>query len=81
VLGEDVELPSTYRTGLRLIHHAVDLRAFLVLWRRGELSPFAWLRSLMHPQTPEVFHLADPLPSIIRSEVAQRAAVLMRSLR
>jgi D-aspartate ligase len=81
VLGEDVELPSTYRTGLRLIHHAVDLRAFLVLRRRGELGLFEWLRSLAHRQTLGLFRVADPIPAIVRSELAQQVAMLRRRIR
>ncbi|GEL16913.1 ATP-grasp domain-containing protein [Pseudonocardia asaccharolytica] len=84
VLGENPILPTRYRTGLWLIHHMVDLRAFLVLRRRGELGTGAWLRSLLRPQTLAVLRWDDPLPAIVRSEIwaaAGRAAAALRGTR
>ena len=77
-LGQAPELPREYRKNLHLIHHMIDLRAFLVLRRRGELSLLRWVRSLAKPQTLPVFRWDDPLPAVRRSEIAD-LLVLVRS--
>lgn len=86
VLGHDPQLPPTYRTGLRLIHHMVDLRAFLILRNHGELGLLRWLGSLLHAQTLSVARWDDPLPALVRSEVwewacARRARLVARRQR
>lgn len=76
ILGEESELPTGYRTGLRLIHHGADVRAFLALRRHGALRAATWLRSLIRPQTFAVWRWDDPLPAVRRSEVWARIAMM-----
>ncbi|WP_232664319.1 carboxylate--amine ligase [Pseudonocardia sp. TRM90224] len=69
-IGEHHELPSDYTTGLRMLYLSDDVRSFLALRRRGELSLGGWIRSLAHRQTFPIFRFDDPAPAIARA--AQR---------
>jgi predicted ATP-grasp superfamily ATP-dependent carboligase len=55
---------QTYATGLRLWDPVMDFRAFLELRRKGRLTTWQWLASLMHSKTLPYFEWADPLPSL-----------------
>lgn len=67
VLGERHELPHHYPAGMRLLYPVDDVRAFLVLRRRGELGVAAWLRSLAHRQHFPILRLDDPGPAVGRA--------------
>lgn len=67
VLGEPSELPTSYRTGLRLVYPFNDLRAFRVLRARGELTLGQWLREMAHPQVWPIFRWDDPGPALARA--------------
>ncbi|HEY2808197.1 MAG TPA: hypothetical protein VGI91_05350 [Steroidobacteraceae bacterium] len=62
-LGLAVAEPAGYRTGVRLVSPYLDLAAVRYAWRRGQISPGAWLRSWAGAQQP-AFSLSDPLPAI-----------------
>ncbi|REJ88813.1 MAG: hypothetical protein DWQ34_21355 [Planctomycetota bacterium] len=51
-----------FRKGLRLWDPARDFRAYRELSRRGEMSAFGWIRSVLRPQTFPVFTWSDPKP-------------------
>lgn len=67
VLGEPHELPTRYRTGLRMIYTSNDYRSFRVLRGRGELTFGSWLRSQLHRQTFPFLRLDDPGPAVTRA--------------
>ncbi len=62
-LGLPVTEPSGYRAGVRLVSPYLDLAAVRYAWRRGQISPGAWLKSWAGAQQP-AFNLSDPLPAI-----------------
>ncbi len=74
-LGEPHELPTDYRTGMRLLYPSNDLRAFRDLYRAGEITPGEWLRSLAHRQTFPFLRLDDPLPAVDRAVLRLRTGV------
>jgi predicted ATP-grasp superfamily ATP-dependent carboligase len=53
-----------------------DLQSAFVLWRRGALTPRAWLRSLRGVRSDAVFSVRDPMPFI--HDVAQTVARRVR---
>jgi predicted ATP-grasp superfamily ATP-dependent carboligase len=57
---------ANYRIGLGLWYPTQDFRAFLELRRRGELTPWGWLRGLVRRQTLPYFSWGDPWPSAMR---------------
>lgn len=62
---EPVALPADYRTGVRWLSFADDLRAFLRSYHpAGELTWRDWLRSLRGPKVYDCFAWNDPLPLI-----------------
>lgn len=56
--------PGAYARGLHLWSPGRDLRAFLTLNSRGELSLPVWLASLAHRQVLPYFRWYDPVPAI-----------------
>jgi len=58
---------TDFRTGLRLWDPLRDLRAFLELRKRGELTLFQWLASIWHPQVFPFFSYRDPMPGLVKS--------------
>ena len=56
---------SNYRSGVRLWYPVEDFKAFLQLRRRGELTLWRWLASVLHPQTLPYFRFRDPWPSVV----------------
>ena len=78
-LGLGVSEPADYRAGVRLVSPYLDLAAVRYAWRRGEMSPRAWLRSWAGAQQP-TFNLSDPLPAIFDWYDLSRK-VLRRALR
>lgn len=76
VIGAEPKPPERYRTGLRMIHHMIDLRAFLELRRRGDLRLRTWLGSLAVPQTFSTFRWTDPVPALVRSEIGDRIRLI-----
>lgn len=54
-----------YKQGLRLWYPLEDLRAFLELRSKGELTFGTWLASLVHYQVLPYFRFTDPMPSLI----------------
>ena len=69
----------SFRTGVRLWDPQRDLLAFLESNRRGEITLFQWLRSIMHRQTLPLYSWRDPVPSAIRLGI--RMAKVPRYLR
>lgn len=64
-----------YVQGLHLWWAGADLRAFLELRARGELTFTAWLGSLVHRQVLPYYRWDDPVPSVVNSwRFAERAA-------
>jgi predicted ATP-grasp superfamily ATP-dependent carboligase len=53
------------REGVRLWNPVEDSRSAWELWRRGELSASAWLRSLLHPLRFQLFDRRDIKPSLV----------------
>jgi D-aspartate ligase len=54
-----------YRTGLTMWYPMRDLRAFLAYRRQGELSTFAWLRSIIGRHHYPVTSASDPRPALV----------------
>lgn len=67
VLGRTPPRMEAYRVGLHLWDPARDWRAFRDYGRRGELSSYAWSKSLLHRQVFPTFRLDDPLPALSRA--------------
>ena len=57
-------LPESFRQGVRLWNPVEDTLASLNGVRAGELTPTAWVRSLLHRQHLPLLSLTDPAPSI-----------------
>ena len=55
---------DSYRKGLGFWYPLRDARALLTYRKRGELTVFAWLRSLIRPQSFPIARVDDPLPSL-----------------
>jgi predicted ATP-grasp superfamily ATP-dependent carboligase len=49
-------------TGVKWIHLVRDLQASIHHWRRGELTPGAWLKSVRGPKSYAIISFRDPLP-------------------
>ena len=56
--------PTSFREGVRLWNPVEDTLASLASARAGELTPTAWVRSLLHRQHLPLLSLHDPAPSI-----------------
>lgn len=56
-----------------------DLQSALYWWRRGELSPAQWWRSVRGPKTEAVLAWRDPMPFV--ADVAHSVATLLGSAR
>jgi D-aspartate ligase len=57
---------TEYRLGVRyLVTAGKDIRAFLDYYRRGELGPVEWVRSVMTARVFPYFDWRDPLPFLI----------------
>jgi D-aspartate ligase len=65
-LGEPHELPTEYRTGMRLLYPSHDVRAYRDLRRAGQITTGRWVRSLVHRQVFPFLRLNDPLPAVAR---------------
>jgi D-aspartate ligase len=57
---------SKYRTGLYTVRPVSDYLAFREMHRRGELSWFGWVRSLLRRQCFLHFKWYDPMPTFAR---------------
>jgi len=68
--GGDVR-PVQARAGVRWVRLGPDLRAGVQLWRRGALSPRAYVRSLRPPLAEALAARDDPLPFL--ADVPMRA--------
>jgi D-alanine-D-alanine ligase-like ATP-grasp enzyme len=68
-LGRPVPPIREYRVGLHLWDPARDIGALPAYRRQGELSTYAWGRSLLHRQVFPAFRLDDPAPAIARARV------------
>lgn len=64
-LGEAVDPPVLRRAGCRLWHPVPDGRSLREQRKAGELTVWAWVRSLLHRQHFAVFAADDPWPSIV----------------
>jgi D-aspartate ligase len=56
---------TEYREGVRYIELGKDFRAFLDYYRRGELGPVEWARSVMTARVFPYFDWHDPLPFVM----------------
>jgi D-aspartate ligase len=54
-----------YRPGMTMWYPMRDLRAFLAYRRQGELSTFAWLRSIIGRHHYPVTSASDPRPALV----------------
>ena len=54
-----------YREGVRFVTPGKDFRAFLDYYRRGELGPLEWARSVMTARVFPYFAWRDPLPFVM----------------
>jgi D-aspartate ligase len=64
----DLPLPEARRQqyrGNKWIYWRKDLRAAFHCWRRGELTPLAWWRSIRGTRTPAIFSWRDPMPFVM----------------
>jgi D-aspartate ligase len=78
-IGESLPAARAQRyVGVKWIYWRHDLQAAVVRWRRGELTPGAWLRSVWGPKIEAVGSLRDPVPFL--ADVAGAGAVALRRL-
>jgi len=54
-----------YREGVRFLFVGKDFRAFLDYYRRGELGPLEWVRSILTARVFPYFAWRDPLPFVM----------------
>lgn len=66
-VGQPPLSAQTYVRGLHLWSPGRDLRAFVALRARGELSAGSWLAGLAHRQVLPYFRWDDPLPALLGS--------------
>ncbi len=64
--GRPLPPVNDYRKGLRVIRPLVDILAFRISHRRGEMSVWQWIRSILHRQHFLYFRWTDPMPSLVR---------------
>jgi predicted ATP-grasp superfamily ATP-dependent carboligase len=62
--GLPVAPQDGFREGVRLWYPVQDALAFTAMRRSGDLTLWAWARSLTHRQRFPTFSMADPLPSV-----------------
>lgn len=65
--GRPHEKLENYRRGLRLWDPIRDFWAYRELSKRGEITFFQWLRSILHLQTYAFFRWTDPMPAVARA--------------
>jgi D-aspartate ligase len=76
-LGEPLPAArSQHYVGVKWIYWRHDLQAAVVRWRRGELGPGGWLRSVWGPKIEAVGSVRDPVPFL--ADVAGAARVAAR---
>jgi len=63
--GQAVPKMEGYRDHVRLLEPIMDFKAYKQLKVLGEITFFAWLKSLMHKQVFSYFRLDDPKPVIV----------------
>lgn len=74
VTGQPAPVFTSYRQNMRLWLPLRDLKAFLQLRARGELSLAGWLRSLPIRRTMgSVASLSDPIPGVLRMRATLKA--------
>ncbi|MGF1578047.1 MAG: hypothetical protein ACFCD0_01655 [Gemmataceae bacterium] len=66
ILGIDQSPLKDFRDGLRLWDPLRDFRAYRELSRRGELTLFQWIESILHWQMLPAFAWDDPVPGFVR---------------
>jgi predicted ATP-grasp superfamily ATP-dependent carboligase len=64
LLGRPLPPRGKRKTGVHLWNPAKDVRSFRSHRRRGKLSLFGWLWSLVHRQRFHVFRWDDPMPTV-----------------
>jgi predicted ATP-grasp superfamily ATP-dependent carboligase len=64
VFNEANEVKRDYRTNYRWIHCKKDYHAFLSLWKKREISPSRWLRSLCFRKVYNTFSWKDLKPMV-----------------
>ena len=77
-LGLPATPPADYRRGLRLWHPVPDLRSARILRAAGELSWWAWGKSVLHRQRFTLLARDDPRPSLVANARTVRATVSQR---
>jgi predicted ATP-grasp superfamily ATP-dependent carboligase len=70
-----------YVRGMRLWSPWRDLKAFLELRRRGELTLWQWLGSVLRPHTVPYFRWYDPLPTVVAGLRATGIDALVRGVK
>jgi len=63
--GIESPMPERFRDGLGLWLIVDDIRALRDYRQAGELTIFAWLRTLLHRQVAPMFAWSDPRPSAV----------------
>jgi predicted ATP-grasp superfamily ATP-dependent carboligase len=63
--GRPLPPVENYRKGLRVLRPIVDIQAFRSSHKRGEMSFWEWLRTLLHRQHFLYFRWSDPVPSLM----------------
>jgi predicted ATP-grasp superfamily ATP-dependent carboligase len=80
ILGRPLPAPRPYRSGVHLWAPYMDARAFPTYRRRGQLTWFSWLRSLLRRKRFQGFRWDDPMPSLY-SQLSLAGRWLGRRLR
>lgn len=75
LVGRPAPPLGDYRKGVRMWHPIEDVRAGAAYVRDGELTPFRYVRSLMHRQHFTMLRLDDPGPTLASVAAKGRRAV------
>src|SRR5262249_17257286 len=67
-----------FTVGKRLLFPVEDFHAYRALKRRGELTFWQWLKSIVHPTTFPIFRWSDPRPTLVFEAARIRNAVARR---
>ncbi len=80
LIGHPLPEVSDYPDGLLWWDGLNDLDSFWRLYRRGELTPVQWLRSIIHVDVHAYFALSDPAPVVRRYDFGGELAKMTYNL-
>lgn len=78
LVGAPFSIPNSYKQHLRFWWPEEDFRAYLQLRKKGEITLWSWIGSILHRQVFPYFQWTDPLPSWIPFAVRLKEALKKR---